>query len=323
MFRNRRGFTLVELLVVIAIIGMMVGLLMPAVQQAREAARQAQCDNHLKQMGAAVQVHIAENGPFPTAGWNWIFTGDPDRGLGKGQPGSWHFSILPYVEQEALYMYSSNGDIDEPDKSKATTVLQTALPIYYCPSRRACKVYPSANGSAVNYNACSTAAKTDYAGSQGGTWSDPGSGRKGPGSYGVANASFAWPEMTNTGNGVIVCCSTLTSDDVTDGNTNTYLLGEKYLYPDEYEGCSSADDNGIFTGLDVDNLRSVYTGNTHPMQDRPGYDDRPYFFGSAHAGSFGMALCDGSVHRISYSIDKTVHYNLGARNDNQVVAGKF
>ena len=142
-----RGFTLVELLVVIAIIGMLVGLLLPAVQQAREAARQMQCSNNLKNLALAALNHESSSKYYPSGGWSWSFTGDPDRGMNRHQPGGWTFSLLPFLEQNAIYQYSSNGQKDTPDKAKASEVLQMPVGVFNCPSRRTAKVYPGANDS--------------------------------------------------------------------------------------------------------------------------------------------------------------------------------
>jgi prepilin-type N-terminal cleavage/methylation domain-containing protein len=106
--RIRRAFTLVELLVVIAIIGVLVALLLPAVQAAREAARRAQCMNHLKQMGLAMENHVSALGVYPTK-----------QGLG------WAYQLLPFLEQNAI-----KGVGTQPQLQQAT------VPGYFCPSRR-------------------------------------------------------------------------------------------------------------------------------------------------------------------------------------------
>ena len=85
---KKAGFTLVELLVVIAIIGILIGLLLPAINAAREAGRRTQCLNHIKQMGLACMTHESTNGFLPTDGWSWNWAGDPDRGYGRSQPGN-------------------------------------------------------------------------------------------------------------------------------------------------------------------------------------------------------------------------------------------
>jgi prepilin-type N-terminal cleavage/methylation domain-containing protein len=101
--KHRPAFTLVELLVVIAIIAILVSLLLPAVNSAREAARRIQCVNQLRQIGLAAILHEDAHKFYPSGGWSKDFTGDPNRGFGEDQPGGWLFSVLPFLEEDASY----------------------------------------------------------------------------------------------------------------------------------------------------------------------------------------------------------------------------
>src|SRR5215469_8840286 len=99
----RRGFTLIELLVVITIIGILIALLLPAINAAREAARRFSCSNNLKQMGIAVSNHLSAYKCLPTGGWGWDWIGDPNRGFGRRQPGDWAFCLLPWMEHKEMW----------------------------------------------------------------------------------------------------------------------------------------------------------------------------------------------------------------------------
>ena len=112
--RNAAAFTLVELLVVIAIIGILVALLLPAVQSAREAARRTECRNHLKQLALGCLLHEEANGFFPSGGWRYDWAGEPDRGFGEKQPGAWTYSVMPYLELNTLHALPTDGDLAPP-----------------------------------------------------------------------------------------------------------------------------------------------------------------------------------------------------------------
>ncbi len=336
---QRKGFTLVELLVVIAIIGMLVGLLLPAVQQAREAARRMQCNNKLKQIGLACLNHESGNQIFPSGGWNSTYVGDPNKGFGKGQPGSWVYSLLPFMEQNALYQLGS-GTTSTTSAPKLDTdeVLSTPLDSFICPSRRTTKVYKLGTSSYSNSNfSASEGAKTDYAGNYGST------------SISVSNnASYSEKNknIKNSGTlptGMIFDCSAVKMGEVRDGTTNTYLAGEKFVYADKYEESEKGDTHVMYSGPQSDgtgsagnsNFRSAghytnfsqssgtvdATGTSYPpMQDRTTTNGgssnyAPSSFGAPHAGGFGMCMADGSVHSISYSIEGSIHAALANRRD--------
>src|SRR5439155_9162047 len=142
----RRGaFTLIELLVVIAIIAILIGLLLPAVQKVREAAARTQCINNLKQMGLGLHNCHDVNGYIPSGGWGWLWMGDPDRGSGKRQPGGWVFSILPYVEQDAIFKLGGGGNPAVLYPANTQKVSMT-IKLFNCPSRRGPGPYPNYYG---------------------------------------------------------------------------------------------------------------------------------------------------------------------------------
>jgi prepilin-type processing-associated H-X9-DG protein len=132
---------LVELLVVIAIIGILISLLLPAVQAAREAARRAQCVNNLKQLALGCLNHESAVKTFPTAGWAAPCIGHPDAGVGVTQPGGWLFNIMPYIEEAQLYK-SQAGLTGATLLGAAKATVTTPLAAFYCPSRRPAQLYP-------------------------------------------------------------------------------------------------------------------------------------------------------------------------------------
>ena len=312
----KSAFTLVELLVVITIIGILIGLLLPAVQAAREAARRLQCQNNLKQIGLAFLNHEHTHGFFPTGGWGYSWVGDPDRGFDQKQAGGWAYNILPFIEQQALW--SAGAGLSDSDK--ATEVSQriaTPVSCYNCPSRRRAMAYPNSNTYRISDSA-SVVARSDYAANLGsaGYW-----GGGSPGSYssGDALSEQQWIDSYQSGNtydGVTYRRSMVDAAMIRDGMSNTYMVGEKYLMPEHYTtGGVGNDDQCLYSGHDQDGLVGTWLT---PTQDRLQYLTAQRF-GSAHSGGFNVALCDGSVRSVSYSIDAATHKALGARASGQVI----
>ena len=320
------GFTIVELLVVITIIGVLVALLLPAVQAAREAARQTQCRNNLKQLALACQHHLSATGRFPTGGWGHSWTGDADRGTDLHQPGGWIFNILPYIEQQA--MHDMGAGLPTAEKNAANLQrMSNPLSVLYCPTRRQVATYPwlplIATGGEGVRNVAGTptmVARSDYAGDFGTSvfeWSPP----TGPASLseGDSDPKGQFANIAKRANGIIYCGSMITMADVTDGASNTYSVGEKSLHPKDYTtGADDGDNEEAMMGADIDVLR--LTGRPPIPDDSPLKDDY-YRFGSAHAAGFHMAFCDGSVHLVNYTIDKLAHQDLGNRKDGHAVDG--
>ncbi len=139
--KSLAGFTLVELLAVIAIIGILISLLLPAVQAAREAARRAQCVNNLKQLALGCLNCESAIQTFPNGGLGAMILGHPDAGARMVQPGGWLFNILPYLEQSPLYK-AQEGLTGATLQKQAIATAQTPLSTMYCPSRRPAQRYP-------------------------------------------------------------------------------------------------------------------------------------------------------------------------------------
>jgi prepilin-type N-terminal cleavage/methylation domain-containing protein/prepilin-type processing-associated H-X9-DG protein len=280
--RIRRGFTLIELLVVIAIIAVLVALLLPAVQQAREAARRTECKNHLKQIGLAFHNYndiyrvLPDGGNDNTGATSWP-CGDCCNANNRGE-WNWMYQILPQIEQTPLYNLANN-----------TTIYQTPIPTYFCPSRRRPAMYGSS-------------AKGDYAGCAG-------------------------DGMTNY-NGAVVrrsCKAPIDFAQITDGTSNTLMVGEKQTNDLNFGGSGGDNEAWPNSGWDQDQIRWGAIGN-EPEPDTMHPAEPPTFwsgrFGSIHSGAFNAVLVDGSVRSISYNINGETFRRICVRND-QLPIGEY
>ena len=328
--RPPAGFTLIELLVVIGIVGVLVSLLLPAVQQAREAARKAQCQNNLKQIGLATVMFAEDRGAFPPARIvERPVPGEPQNRRCGGDGPSWLVRILPYLEQRAA---ADRWDLSAPYASHPAEIRALALSTLLCPSRRGVGDALVRDGVGPDRTlpcGCKFAgrpipggAATDYAGNH---------GDLSPGSAGLPT-DFYWG---GNGSGTIVSsrgnCGAddrptrgrwvdrVTLASVTDGLTNTLLAGERHVLT-ENRGDPDADGSG-FDGTRFYTATRVGGAGvplaTGPNDDVFGLD--LFAFGSDHAGVVQFVLGDGSVRPVSVSIDTVTLGRACNRRDGDVL----
>ncbi len=349
-----RAFTLVELLVVIAIIGVLVALLLPAVQAAREAARRTQCANQLRQLSIAFQNHHDAHQHLPTGGWHWSWLGYPDYGFGKDQPGGWMYNILPFIEQQAMHDIG-RGTTGAGMRAATVRRVQSPFEGMTCPSRRHANVYPFLNAGATwalsdPFELCS---KTDYAANAGDMILPELNGgpvANGSDDYQTIRDTYNWAAFgattysqyqgENEATGVVFGRSEVNFRHVTDGTSNTYMVGEKYMSTDEYDtGLDFGDNEPAFSGNNTDTLRTTCNhrgprgalllrsdapgtsddGLNGGKQSDPGYGGE-LIFGGAHASGFNMAFCDSSVTFVNFEVDPEVHRARGHRADGVVTS---
>jgi prepilin-type N-terminal cleavage/methylation domain-containing protein len=341
--RKHAGFTLFELLTVLALLGLLLALLLPAVQKVREAANRISCANNLKQLGLAVHNFHDTYGRFPTSpggqdklgGFGISYTHDGVPLPGKLQTAGWAFQILPFIEQEDVYkkidlLKDESGkpqniypaDYPATDLAAATgttfpkgsfnidlfkgvgPVRQTPIKIYYCPTRRLPGLY---NGVAT----------IDYAAAHPDKVPIP---RDPAGKY--RGDPVGTLLMTNPAglHGVISAMSPkVTFASVQDGTSNTLMIAEKFIRPMNYLGGERGDRMGWaqFGGLDTCRSSTSLDGWTaNPSMDRNDIaEDQDDLFGSAHPAGMNSVFADGSVHNIKYGIDADVFNALGCRDD--------
>ena len=283
----------------------------------REAARKTECREHLRQLGLAAITHATVHGHFPTGGWGCSWTGDPDRGTGRQQPGGWVYNILPYIEEDTLHDKGSGLGPSEKS-SAASQVIQTPLTILNCPTRRLPTLYANAWPYDL-YNAASPklVARADYAINVGDAGSNTirDGNHCGPVTAANADAFFALiPTADFTG--VSFLRSSIKPAQLVDGASHTYLIGESYLAAKQYDtGLIESDRGHMYSGMAPDTARMAQN-SLFPSQDGASADTKR--FGSAHLEGCNFVFCDGSVKMISYDIDPDAHRRNGNRRDNEL-----
>ena len=316
------GFTLVELLVVITIIGILIALLLPAVQAAREAARTIQCANNLKQLGLAVHnFHDT---------WEKLPPGRLYMKNTSENTATWAVWLMPYFEQEAA---NELWDMQKRYYEQSDAARMVSPATFYCPSRRRAPSFSVQGDNMSSYQAPPSqntpGALADYMGScatQNGptVWC---TGNKGVYDQPTgANGTIvsARGEMTAGG----VTFKTPAFRDITDGLSHTFLLGEKHVNP---EGLGYRYRSGASMGLYNSYCDgSIYNGDRCGFfaMAGPGYGlaQGPQspgggYFGSYHPGICQFVFADGSTKAINITIDETILGNLVARNDGGIIPG--
>jgi prepilin-type N-terminal cleavage/methylation domain-containing protein/prepilin-type processing-associated H-X9-DG protein len=292
--QRQRAFTLVELLVVITIIGMLVALLLPAVQAAREAARRMSCTNNMKQIGIALHLYHDENRRLPM-GWHATdpSTGDPHW---FGLPGwGWAARILPQMEQNGIYNNLINFDLPITDSANAEARVM-AIPCYQCPSDAGPATFELQGGGPF-----------------------VGSGSFSPvelstnnyiGVFGTLDFHTISPACK--GNGCFILERSLEFRDIRDGLSNTFMVGERSsaLAPSTWVGVVTGGQHAPARICGV----ATYPPNSaaQPVQ---------YFhnFSSRHPSGTNFLLADGSVRMVSQAITESVYHALCTRAGDEVV----
>ena len=317
-----RAFTLVELLVVIAIIAVLIGLLLPAVQSARETARRISCGNNLKQLATAILVHESAHARLPSNGWGCLWTGEADRGSGQRQPAGWIYNCLPYLELTSLHGLGV-GKTGGANMADHLQLVSTAIATINCPSRRA-GIFPYTEAVIVNAGKPENVSKSDYAGNGGSVYTDPfnpngpfwdscgRNGYCGPATLAEGDSARAlenFADKQRSATGLFFVGSQMKLVQVRDGTSKTLLLGEKRVSP----GGDGGDNEFALGGDNHDISRWTFQAPAGDMEDA--VDGAATRFGSAHQTSFGVAMCDASVRFLAYSIESAVWLSVGHRDD--------
>ncbi len=320
--RTGKGFTLVELLVVITIIGILVSLMMPAVQSAREAARRLQCANNLKQIGLAIHSFHSAQGALPPT---HIDIAGPSSNSSNSSTwtyyggGTWMAVILPYLEQQALFkQLDLTQNYNAGPNPAAHAQAGGVLAVYQCPTRR--------SGVTLSDNQPQVGPTGDYAVSSVATsnyqwqWQDPST---------LRGAIIGAKIIPDPNGGANTYQLQVTMSDIRDGASNTFFVGEKHVAKGEMNKGGSqggSADGDIFLTQQTNWYECHSVRQTdHPNGLATGpYDVRDghwHTFGSWHPGICQFVMADGAVRAVSNQIDLTTLANLGDRRDGNPING--
>ena len=305
--QKQRGFTLVELLVVIAIIGILIALLLPAVQAAREAARRVNCTNNLKQVGLAVHIHHDSLGHLP-AGWSATSTINGSTGWG------WASAILPHMEQAAFSKDTLDQDLALNDAGNKVA-RETVFPGFRCPSDKG-KDSSEINGMTVG--------TSNYIGVFGGY--DPADTTDYTNMLTLLNAYLSSGQAR--GNGTFYHNSRVSFRDMRDGTSNTFVVGERATVEvpssTDYYYSTWTGNVGVGGSDPQYLLRFLGAAITSP-NPTPDATDLYYQqeFSSPHPGGAQFLLGDGSVRMVNDDVDQDIFRAICTINEGEQVSQFF
>jgi prepilin-type N-terminal cleavage/methylation domain-containing protein len=313
---TRGGFTLIELLIVMAIIATLVGLLLPAVVKAREAANRVTCTNNLKQLALACHHHVEQYGYFPTAGTldfngpSYYQNGAVTQPTGGWQQDAgWGFQLLPFIDAENVW---TGGALAVTMVDQMKGALKSPFKAYSCPSRRLPSTWSYTNGAfpaqpayaAIKGNSFFVA-PVDYAGSNG-------NGARDSSNNLVQNGIFVSQALGR---------NTVAVANITDGLTYTLLMGEKAANPLRGQ-LTNEDDMGYAAAFSGTNLNAIrFTSpSLLPLHDYEVLGPTGGAFGSVHQGSWNAAMADGSVQTINYNLNSAIFSAIGTIRGRELIS---